>query len=64
MDTQFKEFIGKPLNDEIQEKIKKINNSSTSRILLPDSMMTMDYRQEGFNIYMNENKFITRITIE
>ena len=63
MDTQFKEFIGKPLNDEIQEKIKKINNSSTSRILLPDSMMTMDYRQEGFNIYMNENKFITRITI-
>ena len=63
MDTQFKEFIGKPLNDEIQEKIKKINNSSTSRILLPDSMMTMDYRQEGFNIYVNENKFITRITI-
>ena len=63
MDTQFQEFIGKPLNDEIQEKIKKMNNCSTSRILLPDSMMTMDYRQEGFNIYMNENKFITRITI-
>jgi len=64
MDTQFQEFIGKPLNDEIQEKIKKMNNCSTSRILLPDSMMTMDYRQEGFNIYVNENKFITRITIE
>ena len=63
MDTQFQEFIGKPLNDEIQEKIKKMNNCSTSRILLPDSMMTMDYRQEGFNIYVNENKFITRITI-
>ena len=63
MDTQFQEFIGKPLNDEIQEKIKKMNNCSPSRILLPDSMMTMDYRQEGFNIYVNENKFITRITI-
>jgi len=63
MDTQFKEFIGKPLNDEIQEKIKKINNSSTSRILLPDSMMTMDYRQDRVNIYVNENKIITRITI-
>ena len=63
MDTQFQEFIGKPLNDEIQEKIKKINNSSTSRILLPDSMMTMDYRQDRVNIYVNENKIITRITI-
>ena len=63
MDTQFKQFIGIPLNNEIEEKIKTIGNVSCSRILHPDSMMTMDYRTDRVNIYVNEKNIITRITI-
>ena len=63
MDTQFKDFIGLTLNKEIEEKIKTVGNYSSSRILHPDSMMTMDYRPDRVNIYVNEKNIITRITI-
>ena len=63
MDTQFKDFIGLTLNKEIEEKIKTVGNYRSSRILHPDSMMTMDYRTDRVNIYVNQKDVITKVTI-
>ena len=63
MDTRLKQFIGMLLNDEIEEEIKKIGNFSISRILLPDSVITMEYIEERVNIHINYNYIITNISI-
>jgi len=51
------------LNDEIEEEIKIIGNFSSSRILFPDSIITMDYRPDRVNIHINYNYIITNISI-
>ena len=63
MDTRLKQFIGMLLNDEIEEEIKKIGNFSISRILLPGSVITMEYIEERVNIHINYNYIITNISI-
>ncbi len=63
MDTRLKQFIGMRLNDDIEEEIKIIGHFSSSRILFPDSVITMDYITDRVNIYINYNYIITNISI-
>jgi hypothetical protein len=63
MDARLEQFIGMSLNDEIEEEIKIIGNFSSSRILFPDSIITMDYRPDRVNIHINYNYIITNISI-
>ena len=57
-------YIGKKLGKDVnKEEIMKALKCTSTRVVYPDSMMTMDYIQTRVNICVNNSDVIERIYI-
>ena len=60
--TGTEEFIGQPANDETQAAIQRVSNAAVLRLALPNSAMTMDFRNDRVTVYLGPDRKITKIT--
>ncbi|SFG41957.1 Peptidase inhibitor I78 family protein [Novosphingobium sp. CF614] len=51
---QLSAYIGQPASDEVLALIRQWHGDKPIRVLKPGSAMTMDYRPERLNIYLDD----------
>jgi hypothetical protein len=54
--SKFDKFIGKTWEKDVDESdLRQVNNFESLRVLEPDSMMTMDFREDRLNVHIDKN---------
>ena len=60
--ARLKEFVGKPSTVGLADESLKRANAVTARVIGPGQAVTMDYRIDRLNIYLDGKGNVTRFT--
>jgi hypothetical protein len=53
-------YVGQPASDEVLARIREWRGDAPIRVLKPGSAMTMDYRPERLNIFLDDKGVIEK----
>lgn len=54
-------FIGQVATDDVVAQIRAATGSTSSRVLAPDTMATMDFLEERVNVHVDASNVITQV---
>lgn len=56
------QFVGRAADDATVQAAVRASGAAQSRVITPDTMVTMDFREDRVNLWLDTDGKITRIT--
>ena len=56
------QLVGRTMTDAVQSAARRLSGARTVRVIPKDGVVTMDYREDRLNLYLNGARKVERIS--